>query len=86
MFLRAGGYAVAVYPDGQKKEASSFTCAHCNRVKFVKARERAEDLGGLCKVCMGLICDTCVGHSCTPFEKKLEEQEAKYHARRSYGE
>jgi len=82
---RAGGYAVAFYPDGKVKESDSFTCSHCNRVKFVKHKERAEDLGGLCKVCMGLICDACVGHACVPFEKKLEEQEAKYHARRSYG-
>lgn len=80
---RAGGYAVATYPE-KIVEADSFTCSHCNRVKFVKAKERAEDLGGLCKVCMGLICDECVNKGCTPFEKKLEAQEARYHARRSY--
>jgi hypothetical protein len=82
---RAGGYGLSIYCDtGEVKEADSFTCRHCNRVKFVKPRERPEDLGGLCKVCMGLICADCVGQSCTPFEKKLEQQEAAYHARRSY--
>lgn len=81
---RAGGYGLAVYDSGEITERDSFTCRHCNSVKFVKPKERPEDIGGLCKVCMGLICADCVDKGCTPFEKKLEMQEAKYHARRSY--
>ena len=42
--------------------------------------------GGLCKVCMALICSNCVGEPCMPFLKKLEMQERQYHARRSYFE
>ena len=82
---RAGGYGLAIYDGGQMVEKDSFTCSHCNSVKFVKPKEKPEDLGGLCKVCMGLICADCVDKGCTPFEKKLEMQEAAYHARRSYG-
>ena len=82
---RAGGYGLAIYDSGQVVEKDSYTCSHCNSVKFVEPKQRAEDLGGLCKVCMGLICPACVGKGCTPLEKRLEEQEAAYHARRSYG-
>lgn len=82
---KPGGYGVTTFDCGQVKETDTFTCAHCNRINFVKPKERPEDLGGLCKVCMGLICSACLDLGCTPFEKKLEQQEAAYHARRSYG-
>jgi hypothetical protein len=67
----AGGYAFIVNPtpgkirlDGGRvdmacegiTEYDSFTCGHCNCVRHVRARERPEDLGGLCKSCMKLIC------------------------------
>jgi hypothetical protein len=83
MMLRPQGYATVTDPDGVT-ERDTFTCVHCCAVKHVKPRERPEDIGGLCKVCMGLICADCVGQSCIPFMKKLERMEARYHARRSY--
>lgn len=66
-------------------ELDSFTCFHCSRVVHVKARQAPELLGGLCKICMKLICMHCVDKGCDPFEKKLERWEAKEIARRSYG-
>ena len=78
------GYAAITSPDGVR-EADTYQCAHCQRITHVKAGAKAEDLGGLCKQCMGLICSRCVGHACRPFEKWLEAEEASYHARRSYG-
>lgn len=78
------GYACISSPDGIR-EADTFTCAHCQRITHVKSGAKAEDLGGLCKSCMGLICSHCVGKGCTPFEKVLEREEARYHALRSYG-
>ena len=78
-----GGYAVVTSPDGQR-EADTFTCNHCNHLVEVKAGEKAEDIGGFCKLCMELVCPRCAGGPCVPFEKKLEQQEAAYHARRSY--
>jgi hypothetical protein len=75
MFLRSGGYGVMTGPCGEKTETDSFTCKHCNTVVFVAARQRPENLGGMCMVCMGLICPRCVGKSCTPFEKRLEQME-----------
>jgi hypothetical protein len=48
-----GGYACITEPDRPAHEFDTFTCAHCNRVTHVKARQRPEDIGGLCKQCMG---------------------------------
>ena len=66
-------------------EFDTFTCKHCCHVVHVKVRQRPEDLGGLCKQCMGLICSECVDKGCTPFEKQLELVEARDRALRSYG-
>ena len=97
----AGGYAFVINPtpgkiklDGSRVEMAcegiteydTFTCGHCGCVKHVRARERPEDLGGLCKQCMKLICPLCVdeGH-CTPLMKRIEEMEEKDYRRREYG-
>ena len=67
-------------------ERSTFSCFHCNRVSFVRPKQRAEDIGGLCKQCMGLLCPACADRRvCLPWEKQMEHQEARYHALRSYG-
>lgn len=80
-----GGYLIGWHEDGAV-ERDTFTCAHCNRVSFVKPRERPEDIGGLCKCCMGLICSKCVDEGvCAPLEKRLQEMEARHDALRSYG-
>lgn len=67
-------------------EYDTFSCGHCNKVKHVRPKERPEDLGGLCKTCMKLICPVCVNEMrCTPLEKKIEEQERRDYLRLSYG-
>lgn len=66
------------------RESDSFTCGHCNRVVFVWAGQDPASLGGLCKVCMKLVCPECTDQGvCRPFEKALEAIEAKDRARRS---
>jgi hypothetical protein len=79
-----GGY-LQITEDGRVREHDSMTCGHCNRVTIIKARQKPEDIGGLCKICMGLICSACVGEPCVTLERRLEAAEASYHARRSYG-
>jgi hypothetical protein len=66
-------------------EADTFTCYHCQRIVHVPVKGKAEDIGGQCKLCMGLICPRCVGKGCTPWEKQMEIQEAREDALRSYG-
>lgn len=80
----AGGYAVITSPDSVD-EMDTFTCVHCNSIRHVRARQDPASIGGLCKVCMGLICEKCVGKDCDPFVEKLQREEARYDALRSYG-
>lgn len=80
------GYATLTDPAlSQPQEWDTFTCGHCwpPTIHNVQPFCDPADLGGLCKVCMRLICPKCLGEgSCTPFEKKLEAEEARYHASR----
>ena len=82
---RAGGYAVLSDASGVR-EADTFTCAHCQHVVHVKPLADAADSGGLCKLCMGLICGACADNgSCTPWQRKFELMEAREHFLRSAG-
>lgn len=73
-------------PDGPAIEQDSFTCGHCSKVEFVKPGQRGEDIGGLCKVCMNLICSECTDKlTCDPFMRKLERSEAADRMLRSIG-
>lgn len=72
---------------GQRQEEfDTYRCGHCGSMRHVRARERPEDTGGLCKQCMQLICPRCLSTGrCDPLEKKLERAEARDRALRSYG-
>ena len=100
MWLKPQGYAVITSPDSGRANLDGFQCAelqsgsneydtticnHCNSITHVKARMRPEDIGGLCKICMGLICPKCLDFPCIPFLKRLDEVEKRDIARRSYG-
>ena len=86
MWRRPQGYAVMKDGDGRVLfEADSATCKHCNAIFHVGPKQRAEDIGGLCGVCMGIVCPNCVGKGCDEVQRKLDRAEASYHARRSYG-
>ena len=78
------GYAILTGPNSVQ-EWDTRTCAHCNRVDHIEPMCDPADMGGLCGVCAGLICQDCVGKGCDPLEEKLKREEASYHARRSYG-
>jgi len=83
--FRPGGYAFTFSPDGVQKEMDTATCGHCNSVLHIKPFMDPADMGGLCKQCMKFICPKCVDLGCTPFEKKLDQWEARDRALRSYG-
>jgi len=81
-----GGYLVQQGPIGVAKESDTFTCFHCNRVVEVYPLQPPEDIGGLCKVCMKLVCAHCHAQgSCTPWEEKMKKMEARDAFRRSLG-
>ena len=70
-------------PNGEVKQKATFTCAHCEHVKRVEPFCDPADLGGLCKVCMGVICDKPECHlQCDPIIKKIERFEKAAQARR----
>lgn len=76
------GYSIITGPGPGTGEMDSFTCAHCNRLRFVPPMQRAEDLGGICHLCgdkhsPSFICENCVGKGCDPFEEKLQRWEAR---------
>lgn len=80
-----GGYATLTDPE-QTREADTFSCFHCQRIVHVRPLTDAADAGGLCKVCMKLICGPCVdAGSCVPWERTFEKIEARDRALRSYG-
>lgn len=71
------GYAT-IFSDSGVNEIDTFTCFHCSYIVHVKPLMDAADLGGLCKVCMKLVCKACNAKgSCTPWEKQLEQMEAR---------
>lgn len=83
---KPGGWSFITDGDtGRVSENETFSCKHCNRVVQVQARTDPADVGGLCRICNGLICPQCVGKGCDPLEEKLRRWEASYDARRSYG-
>lgn len=82
---RPGGYALVTRSDGRHIECDTFTCKHCNRIVHVRPKQDPAELGGMCKVCSGLVCSECVGKGCDEIQRKLDRWEASYHARRSYG-
>ena len=87
------GYATLVGPLDrgpkalrQQGVADTFTCAHCQRIVHVPVKCDPADLGGLCKICMGLVCPRChVTRTCTPWEERMRRMEARYEFRRSAG-
>lgn len=80
------GYSISQGPDGQVDEHDTFTCGHCQVIVEVARRARPEDMGGLCKICMKLVCVRCNAQgTCTPWEKQMEKMEARERLFRSAG-
>jgi len=67
-------------------ERDTFSCSHCNMVNYIKPFQDPTDLGGLCKICMKLICKFCVDSgTCDPLEEQLARMEVQGESRRSMG-
>ena len=91
MFLKPQGYGETTDPSLPSPERhDTFTCKHCMRIVVVKPRCAPEDLGGICKGCMGLICPACyarrmAGEGCDHWEKAFERMEARARFLKSVG-
>ena len=85
-----GGYGVIIDPDKGLTEFDTITCNHCQRIVHVGAGQDPSTIGGFCLICMKHICEYCQGRmaqgfGCVPWEKKMEQIEARDRARKSYG-
>jgi hypothetical protein len=65
-------------------ERETFTCNHCSRIVHVAARADPANIGGMCKLCMKLICPRCVGGRCIPWVEKIDRLEARIERQRWY--
>lgn len=73
---KPGAYTFSTDLDGKVQEGQTFMCKHCNAHTHIKPFQRAEDIGGLCKMCMGLLCPKCAATGqCDPLEEKLARWE-----------
>jgi len=67
-----------LHPTTPFQECDSFTCGHCQTVVWVPPRQDPAEIGGMCKMCMHLICPVCVGRMvCVTWEQMMEMQESR---------
>jgi len=79
MLMRPGqkrGFEFSMGFDGKIMEGETFMCQHCNAHTRVSPFQRAEDIGGFCRQCGGLLCPKCAATGlCDPLERKLDRWE-----------
>ena len=78
---RVGGYAITTGVWGEVEEYDTFTCPHCNGVCFIRPGSGTQR--GYCFRCSLPTCGKERCMSCTPFERKMEEMEARSRLRRA---
>lgn len=84
--MRNPGGTLFCWSEEGGKAVDSFSCGHCCKVVFVPPKADPTTLGGMCYQCMKLVCPACVETGrCDPLEAKLEREERRYEALRSYG-
>lgn len=85
------GYLTIVHPDAPTQEFDTFTCFHCQKIVPVRPKDDLDNLGAYCTVCKKMICSEChykmsvLGQPCAPWEKQMDQMEARERALKSYG-
>lgn len=84
-----GGYGIIIDPVFGVSEFDTITCSHCQTIVRVDAGHDPADIGAFCTICAKHICGPCHesmsrGNGCIPWEKKMEQIEARDRARKSY--
>jgi hypothetical protein len=64
-------------------EIDTFNCVHCSQCIHTIAGDRSAD-EYFCRNCMARICPSCADYPCMPLIKRIEQEEARDRARRSY--
>ena len=78
---RVGGYAITTGLWGEGEEHDTFTGPHCNGVCVIHPGSGTQR--GYCFRCNLPTCGREHCMTCIPFERKMEEMEARYRLRRA---
>ena len=72
---RVGGYIIISGEWGEVQEHDTFTCPHCNGVQVIRPGSGTQR--GYCHLCTAPTCgkERCL--ECVPFERMMEEMEAR---------
>ena len=72
---RVEGYAIITDDWGATQEMDTFTCCHCNGIQFIRPGSGTQR--GYCYNCNHPTCgrERCL--NCVPFERMIEEMEAR---------
>jgi hypothetical protein len=83
---RDQGEATWSYPEGQVVHQATYTCCHCQYIVHVKPKADVSTLGGWCGMCRRPTCTRpeC-NDGCLPYEKQMEQSEARDRLCRSMG-
>lgn len=74
LHFQPGGIGEYWMPEGVKTVYAS-TCSHCQHITEGINLKDIYDKTDRCRGCMRLICKTCGGKPCWPWEKECEYQE-----------
>jgi len=73
-------------PGDRDQHTDGFICGHCRKMVTVKPFTDPVQANGFCSTCMSVVCRECSAkQTCTPWEREMEQYEARQAALRSYG-
>lgn len=88
---KIGGYLLVLDPDGPTQEWDTVKCVHCQRIVIVKPGSWGqvylipqtdgsfrEEAAAFCRQCNGPICLPCDTGTCLHWERRMEQEEARW--------
>jgi hypothetical protein len=70
-----GGVDEMTLPGLYPIETHTSTCSHCQHITSFPSRRVMMEHVEICRGCMKLICLSCVGQPCRPYEREAERLE-----------
>jgi hypothetical protein len=78
--FKPGGLNQYTGPENEFRliEQHSSTCSHCQHITDFPSMREMMSYVDICRGCMKLICQGCVGKPCVPYEKMAELAETEH--------